>query len=55
MVNVHIETISPDAAELPDTRERDRKDNRLCYCAGFRKGSIMSAPSFLELFTRNPA
>ena len=28
MVNGHVETISPDAAELPDTRERDRKDTR---------------------------
>ena len=28
MVNGHVETISPDATELPDTRERDRKDTR---------------------------
>jgi hypothetical protein len=28
MVSGHVETISPDAAELPDTRERDRKDTR---------------------------
>ena len=28
MVNGHVETISPDAAELPDTRGRDRKDTR---------------------------
>ncbi len=26
-VNGHVETISRDAVELPDTRERDRKDN----------------------------
>src|SRR5258705_549692 len=53
MVNGHIETISPHAAELPHTRERDRKDHRLCYCAGFWKGPIMAAASFLELFPRN--
>ena len=28
MVNGHVETISPDATELPDTHERDRKDTR---------------------------
>ena len=28
MTNSHVETISPDAAELPDTRDRDRKDIR---------------------------
>ena len=29
MVNGHVETISPDAAELPDTRERDGKRFRV--------------------------
>ena len=28
MINRRVETVSPDAAELPDTRERDRKDTR---------------------------
>ena len=28
MVNGHVETISSDAAEPPDTRERERKDTR---------------------------
>ena len=33
MVNGHVETISPDAAELPDTRGRDRKDTRTRHAA----------------------
>ena len=28
MAKGHVEYVSPDAAELPDTRERDRKDTR---------------------------
>jgi len=38
MVNGHIETISPDAGELLDTRERDRKNTSEHFMphAGFR-------------------
>ena len=49
MVNGHVETISPDAAELPDTRERDRKDTRehVMPPAGCRALVALDAP-YLE-------
>ena len=49
MVNGRVETISPDAAELPDTRERDRKDTRehVMPPSGFRTLVILDSP-YLE-------
>ena len=49
MVNGHVETISPDAAELPDTRERDRKDTRTHVMppSGFRTLVVLDSP-YLE-------
>ena len=49
MVNGHVETISPDAAELPDTRERDRKDTRehVMPPSGFRALVALDSP-YLE-------
>jgi HlyD family secretion protein len=49
MVNGHVESISPDAAELPDTRERDRKDTRehVMPPSGFRTLVALDA-SYLE-------
>ena len=49
MVNGHVETISPDAAELPDTRERDRKDTRehVMPPSGFRTLVVLDSP-YLE-------
>lgn len=49
MVNGHVETISPDAAELPDTRERDRKDTRehVMPPSGFRTLVALDSP-YLE-------
>ena len=49
MVNGHVETISPDAAELPDSRERDRKDTRehVMPPSGFRTLVVLDAP-YLE-------
>jgi HlyD family secretion protein len=46
MVNGHVETISPDAAELPDTRERDRKDTRehVMPPSGFRTLVALDSP-----------
>ncbi|MBI3526799.1 MAG: HlyD family type I secretion periplasmic adaptor subunit [Betaproteobacteria bacterium] len=49
MINGHVETISPDAAELPDTRERDRKDTRehVMPPSGFRTLVALDSP-YLE-------
>jgi len=49
MVNGRVETISPDAAELPDTRERDRKDTRehVMPPSGFRTLVALDSP-YLE-------
>ena len=49
MVKGHVETISPDAAELPDTRERDRKDTRehVMPPSGFRALVALDSP-YLE-------
>jgi len=49
MVNGRVETISPDAAELPDTRERDRKDTRehVMPPSGFRTIVALDSP-YLE-------
>ena len=49
MVNGHVEIISPDAAELPDTRERDRKDTRehVMPPSGFRALIALYSP-YLE-------
>ena len=49
MVNGQVETISPDAAELPDTRERDRKDTRehVMPPSGFRTLVVLDSP-YLE-------
>ena len=49
MVNGRVETISPDAAELPDTRERDRKDTRehVMPPSGFRTLVVLDSP-YLE-------
>ncbi len=46
MVNGRVETISPDAAELPDTRERDRKDTRqhVMPPSGFRALVALDSP-----------
>jgi len=49
MVNGHVEYLSPDAAELPDTRERDRKDTRehVMPPSGFRTLVALDSP-YLE-------
>jgi hemolysin D len=49
MVNGHVETISSDATELPDTRERDRKDTRehVMPPSGFRALVALDSP-YLE-------
>ena len=49
MVNCHVEYVSPDAAELPDTRERDRKDTRehVMPPSGFRTLVALDSP-YLE-------
>jgi hemolysin D len=49
MVNGHVEYVSPDAAELPDTRERDRKDTRkhVMPPSGFRTLVALDSP-YLE-------
>jgi HlyD family secretion protein len=49
MVNGHVEYVSPDAAELPDTRERDRKDTRAHVMppSGFRTLVGLDSP-YLE-------
>ena len=49
MVNGRVETISPDAAELPDTRECDRKDTRehVMPPSGFRALVALDSP-YLE-------
>jgi HlyD family secretion protein len=49
MVNGHVEYVSPDAAELPDTRERDRKDTRehVMPPSGFRALVVLDSP-YLE-------
>src|SRR5260221_14554507 len=49
MVNGHVEYVSPDAAELPDTRERDRKDTRehVTPPSGFRTLIALDSP-YLE-------
>ena len=49
MLNGHVETISADAAELPDTRERDRKDTRehVMPPSGFRTLIVLDSP-YLE-------
>ena len=53
MVNGRVETIIPDAAELPDTRERDRKDTRehVMPSSGFRTLVALDS-SYLELWKR---
>jgi len=49
MVSGHVEYVSPDAAELPDTRERDRKDTRehVMPPSGFRTLVKLDSP-YLE-------
>jgi HlyD family secretion protein len=49
MVNGRVEYVSPDAAELPDTRERDRKDARehVMPPSGFRTLVELDTP-YLE-------
>lgn len=49
MISGRVETISPDAAELPDTRERDRKDTRshVMPPSGFRTLVALDSP-YLE-------
>lgn len=49
MVNGRVEYVSPDAAELPDTRERDRKDTRehVMPPSGFRTLVALDSP-YLE-------
>ncbi|MEO8008461.1 MAG: HlyD family efflux transporter periplasmic adaptor subunit [Betaproteobacteria bacterium] len=49
MVKGHVEYVSPDAAELPDTRERDRKDTRehVMPPSGFRALVALDSP-YLE-------
>ena len=49
MAKGHVETISPDAGELPDTRERDRKDTRehVMPPSGFRTLVALDSP-YLE-------
>ena len=49
MVNGHVEYVSPDTAELPDTRERDRKDTRehVMPPSGFRALVALDSP-YLE-------
>jgi hemolysin D len=49
MVNGRVETISPDAAELPDTRARERKDTRkhVMPPSGFRTLVALDSP-YLE-------
>ena len=48
MINGHVECVSPDAAELPDTRESDRKDTREHVRApsGFRTLVALDLPYF---------
>ena len=48
-VNGHVEYVSPDAAELPDTREGDRKDTRehVMPPSGFRTLVALDSP-YLE-------
>jgi len=49
MVSGRVEYVSPDAAELPDTRERDRKDTRehVMPPSGFRALVALDSP-YLE-------
>ena len=49
MINGHVECVSPDAAELPDTRESDRKDTRehVMPPSGFRALVALDSP-YLE-------
>jgi hemolysin D len=49
MVKGRVEYVSPDAAELPDTRERDRKDTRehVMPPSGFRTLVVLDSP-YLE-------
>ena len=49
LANGHVEAISPDAAELPDVRERDRKDTRehVMPPSGFRTLVTLDSP-YLE-------
>ena len=49
MAKGHVEYVSPDAAELPDTRERDRKDTRehVMPPSGFRTLVALDSP-YLE-------
>ena len=49
MAKGHVEYVSPDAAELPDTRERDRKDTRehVMPHSGFRALVALDSP-YLE-------
>jgi hemolysin D len=49
MVSGHVEYVSPEAAELPDTRERDRKDTRehVMPPSGFRTLVVLDSP-YLE-------
>ena len=49
MVEGRVDYLSPDAAELPDTRERDRKDARTHVMppSGFRALVTLDAP-YLE-------
>jgi hypothetical protein len=49
MVNGHVEFVNPDAAELPNTRERDRRDTRehVMPPSGFRTLVVLDSP-YLE-------
>lgn len=49
LVNGHVETSSPDATKLPDTRVRDRKDTRqhVMLPSGFRTLVALDSP-YLE-------
>jgi len=49
MVKGRVEYVSPDAAELPDSRERDRKDTRehVMPPSGFRTLVVLDSP-YLE-------
>ena len=47
MVNGYIETVCPDAAELPDTREREDTREHVMPPSGFRMLVVLDSP-YLE-------
>ena len=49
MTNGHVETISPDAAELPDTRDRRDTREHVMPSSGFRTLVMQDSP-YLECF-----